>query len=137
MKFSSSSSKNPEAEKLDLVVYGVFDDDKIDKKAASEGFKAKAGQIYYDHTKALLGLGEEKKATPDIYRKAGAWAYKLAQDKQAAKVGLCLPVKASIKAACEGAALAPYKFDKYVTEKPELYVKEFVFFTQDKNASRE
>lgn len=137
MKFLTSSSKNPEAEKLDLVVYGIFEDDKIDKRAASEGFKAKAGQVYYDHTVALLGLGEKAKATPDTYRKAGAWAYRLAQDKQATKVGLCLPAKASIKAACEGAALAPYKFDKYVTEKTEIYVKEFVFFTQDKNASKE
>ncbi len=136
MKFSSSS-KNPEAEKLDLVIYGVFDSDQIDKKAASEGFKAKAGQIYYDHSKALLGLGEKAKATPDIYRKAGALAYKLAQDKQAAKVGLELPANASMKAACEGAAIAPYKFDKYVTEKTELYVKEFVLFTQDKSASKD
>ncbi|MEI6806345.1 MAG: leucyl aminopeptidase [Myxococcaceae bacterium] len=136
MKFSSSS-KTPEAEKLNLLVYGVFDSDPIDKKAASEGFKAKAGQIYYDHTKALLGLGEKDKATPDIYRKAGAWTYKLAQDKQAAKVGLQLLAKASVKAACEGAALAPYKFDKYLTEKTELHVKEFVFLTSDKAAAKE
>lgn len=143
MKFLTSSSKNPESEKLDLLVYGVFDSDSIDKKAAAEGFKAKPGQIFYTHPAkgpraiAFLGLGEKAKATPDIYRKAGAWTCKLAQDKQAAKVGLHLPGKASIKAACEGAALAPYKFDKYVSEKTEFHVKEFTFFTADKNAPEE
>jgi leucyl aminopeptidase len=143
MKFLTSSSKNPESEKLDLLVYGVFDSDSIDKKAVAEGFKAKLGQIFYTHPAkgprgiAFLGLGEKAKATPDTYRKAGALACKLAQDKQAAKVGLQLSAKASIRAACEGAMLAPYKFDKYVSEKTEFHVKEFIFFTEDKNAIKD
>ncbi|MEI6791516.1 MAG: M17 family peptidase N-terminal domain-containing protein, partial [Myxococcaceae bacterium] len=143
MKFSSSSSKTPETEKLDLLVYGVFDSDSIPKKAAAEGFKAKAGEIFYTHPEkgpraiAYLGLGEKAKATPDTYRKAGAQACKLAQSKQAAKLGLHLPAGTSVKAACEGAALAPYAFDKYVTEKKEQHVKEVVFYTSDKNAADE
>lgn len=143
MKFSSSSSKTPETEKLDLLVYGVFDSDSLPKKAAAEGFKAKAGEIFYTHPEkgpraiAYLGLGEKAKATPDTYRKAGAQACKLAQSKQAAKLGLHLPAGTSVKAACEGAALAPYAFDKYVTEKKEQHVKEVIFYTSDKNAADE
>lgn len=143
MKFSASSSKSPESEKLDLLVMGVFEGESIDKKMTAEGFKAKAGQTFYTHPAkgpraiAYIGLGDGAKASPDSFRKLGAWAAKLAQDKQAAKVGLVVPAKASVQAACEGAGLALYKFDKYVSEKTEIAVKEFVIFTTDKNASKD
>src|SRR3989338_11487078 len=88
MKFRSSSSKTPETEQLDLLVYGVFEKDQLNKKALLEGFKAKSGEIFYTHPDkgpravAHMGLGEKAKATPDTYRKTGAQACKLARSEE-------------------------------------------------------
>ncbi len=150
MKLSVSSSKNTQSDKLDLLVYAVHDakdahellKGQIEKKAKAEGFKGKAGEIFFTHTftdkgpqaVALVGLGEKAKVSLDSYRRTAASAYKLANAKKFTKVGFHAEGKHWAKSAAEGATLASYKFDRHVSEKDERSVKEFCFYTDDKDA---
>lgn len=153
MKLVSASSKNIESESRDLLVYMVYDakdakkllEGQISKQAAHEGFKAKVGEIFFTHNfagkgpkaYALVGLGEKAEVTEECFRKAAASAYKLAQCKHAAKVGLVLADGKHVKAAAEGVQLASYKFDRHISEKEERYVKEFAFCSGSKKAKDE
>ncbi|MGB2868184.1 MAG: leucyl aminopeptidase [Bacteroidota bacterium] len=72
----------------------------------------------------LVGIGEQTKLTPERLRRAAAMAAKKAKTLKASSLALAIPtlrkdVPDSIVALCEGASLALYKFDKYLTKEPE------------------
>ncbi|MGH2568670.1 MAG: leucyl aminopeptidase family protein, partial [Bacteroidota bacterium] len=102
---------------------------------AAGDFQGKAGEsllLYLDRgtkTKRLLlvGLGEEKKETDQTrklegYRRAAATAAKRAKSLKASSLVLSLPIlggqaHTGTTAFAEGAALAVYRFDKYISKK--------------------
>ncbi|MES2504720.1 MAG: leucyl aminopeptidase [Myxococcota bacterium] len=150
MKLTSSSPRNFETEKLDLLVFGVHEakdarqlmKGQIQSKALAEGFKGKPGEVFFTHTFldkgpkaiALIGLGDRTKVSQEHYRKVAAMACKIANTKQAARVGIFFDTDNWVKSASEGAVLSAYRFDKYLSEKDERHLSEVVFFTDDKQA---
>jgi len=106
--------------------------------AFSEGFDAKLSETFVIHTLGkvraksvcLLGLGEKGSATQETYRRASAQAIKVANTKRCHSLGLALAVSAKVpfevcsKAQIEGALLANYQFDKYLSEKGPKTIKE-------------
>jgi leucyl aminopeptidase len=72
----------------------------------------------------LVGLGEKKKWSLETYRKAAAAAAKKARALKSGSLALWMPssVRPSADAAlafAEGAWLALYRFDRYITKKPD------------------
>ena len=72
----------------------------------------------------LVGLGEQKKLSAEQLRRAASTAAKKARKLKASSLALAVPslrkdVSDSIVALCEGASLALYKFDKYLTKEPD------------------
>jgi leucyl aminopeptidase len=107
--------------------------------AAREGFTGAAGQLFSMHTHnrvaasrvLLVGLGAHEKVTVDSYRKLAAAAVKLGERVKAKRIVLVVPEAdtvredARIEAAAEGALLAAYRFDRYLTkDKPTATVEE-------------
>ncbi len=69
----------------------------------------------------VVGLGERKKASPEQYRRAAAAAAKHAKSLHASSLALYIPrhdqrLDEIVSALSEGAYLALYKFDRYVSK---------------------
>lgn len=143
MPFKLSIDTNAPKEKhsSDMLAMGVFSDLKFPKWAESQkktaeqqGFTGKLGQTFHAPALVFIGLGDEKQANVDTYRKAAAWAFKCANDKRAKTLSIALPSRKSkhLQAAAEGALLASYRFDKYISEnKSETYVQNITFHADD------
>jgi leucyl aminopeptidase len=78
------------------------------------------------HTRryVLVGLGERKKLSFERYRRTGAVAAKCARSLKAESLAMFVPLVASefqsvVSALAEGAYLALYKFDKYISKKSD------------------
>lgn len=91
----------------------------------------------------LVGLGEKKKLTHEVYRRASAQAAKKARELKAEKLALCLPdlgpdAFAPVVAFAEGAALGLYRFDKYITKKEdnETRVTEIILCSNERSVIR-
>lgn len=100
--------------------------------AATGDFAGKKGQtsILYvqrngkPHRYLLVGLGEQKSVSTELYRRAAGQAAKRAKALTAQSLVLFLPSHATAvqkvaSALAEGAFLSLYKFDRYVSKKEE------------------
>ncbi len=111
---------------VDLALAGV-----LGEAMAAEGFTGAVGQSLLLHTHGklaaarvlLLGLGSKEKLGPDTMRRFAGQAVKHAEKCKAKKAVLVLPeaeeevrLEVGVQAAAEGAILASYRFDKYLTE---------------------
>jgi leucyl aminopeptidase len=107
--------------------------------AVKEGFTGAAGQLFSFHTHAriaasrviLVGCGAAEKLTVDSFRRLAAVAVKQGEKVKAKRVVLVVPEEGElredlrIEAATEGALLASYRFDRYLTkDKPTSTVEE-------------
>jgi leucyl aminopeptidase len=116
-----------------------------------EGFTGKDNTCLMVHTLgsisgkkiALLGLGKKEEFTLDKVRRAAGVAVKKAEEAKAASIGFS-PIKNEkllpedvIQAMVEGAALASYKFDKYLEKKEEKKDIEEIEFLTAKSAPLE
>jgi leucyl aminopeptidase len=98
----------------------------------AEGFTGAAGQTLSIHTHGkiaaprilVLGAGGPEKFAVDSYRKLAGQAVKAGAAAKAKRVVIVLPeegarLEARIEAAAEGAQLATYRFQKYLTQNAE------------------
>ena len=132
---AKTSAKKPAAKKpkplpaplhaVDAALSGLLSD-----VAATEGFTGAAGQTLSVHTHGkiaaarvlLVGLGAVEKLGPDTLRRFAGAVVKHAERAKAKKVVLVLPdedgvrLEARVQSAAEGALLATYRFDKYLTK---------------------
>jgi leucyl aminopeptidase len=72
----------------------------------------------------VVGIGERKKLSVERYRRSGAVAAKCARSLKAKSLTMFVPLVATefpsvVSALAEGAFLALYKFDKYISKKPD------------------
>ncbi len=102
----------------------------LSSTARDEGFTGASGQTFVLHTHgriaahraALVGVGDPHKLDVDGVRKLAAAAVKLGDKVKAKRVVLVLPdlgelrVDARVAAAAEGALLAAYRFNRYLTK---------------------
>ncbi|HEY1101564.1 MAG TPA: leucyl aminopeptidase, partial [Myxococcota bacterium] len=110
---------------VDTALAGVLAD-----AIAAEGFTGANGQTLSLHTHGklaaarvlLIGLGSVDKVGPDTVRRFAGQVVKHAEKVKAAKAVLVLPetdgvrLEVGVEAAAEGALLAGYRFDKYLTK---------------------
>jgi len=114
------------------------------KAAVDEGFVGDDGQtlVFHTHGKvkskriALIGLGAASALVEDSARKLGGRAAKLASDTKTA--ALVLPdialSRAVVAEACaEGALLASYRFDRYLTDNVKKPALETLTFLVEKS----
>lgn len=146
MKLSFTSA-SPTAVKSDVLAFFFHQDKGIQNKERSVlakklgsrmllpfdtgDFKGKAGEtalVYGDgktSTRVLLvGLGEQKNLSLEQYRRSAAVAAKRAQKLTAKSLALWFPGPVQhpadvLRAMGEGALLALYRFDKYITKKED------------------
>ncbi len=119
----------------------------LSEVAAAEGFTGAAGQVLSLHTHGklaagrvvLIGVGPADKAGPDSFRRFAGLAVKTAEKAKARRAVLVIPedgavrLEARVEAAAEGALLASYRFDKYLTKdraKPSLELVELAMPTR-------
>ncbi len=114
-----------ELKHLDAALDGLLGD-----VAAAEGFSGAMGQTLALHTHGklpaarvvLVGLGVAEKAGPDAFRRYAGAVVRIAEKCKAKKAVLVIPedgavrLDARVQAAAEGALLAAYRFDKYLTK---------------------
>jgi leucyl aminopeptidase len=161
MKVSLSAPQSFEKYKSDMLALGIFWDKShaltlpktlgalqapLTEAANFEGFLGKPGQTFILRTLqksgpkyvVLLGLGEKSGLGLDAFRKAGGQAFKIANDKHAKSLAISLPFEShttpdlAIRACAEGAHMASYRFDAYVSEnKPEVYVSDISILSSD------
>lgn len=108
-------------------------------------FSGKEGEVYYlmdgrvEKRLVLLGLGEEKKADNESFRRSYGHAVKLLRKVKAEKVSILAPAmkKEQCRAICDGLFLSNYAFNdnRHDTkgEQPPL-IKEFCFIGLKKEA---
>jgi leucyl aminopeptidase len=101
--------------------------------ATKEGFTGAAGQTFSFHTHGrvaasrvlLVGMGAADKLTVDAFRKLAACAVKTGEKAKAKRAIVVVPdagevrPDARVEAVAEGALLAAYRFDKYLTKDKE------------------
>lgn len=107
--------------------------------ANREGFTGAAGQVFSMHTHGriaarrvvLVGMGAAERVSVDGFRKLAAAAVKQSEKVKAKKIVLVVPDAgemregARVQAVVEGALLASYRFDRYLTkDKPTSTVAE-------------
>ncbi len=123
-KKSSKFELPPELHNLNKALGGH-----LFELAKRQEFTAKGGQLLTLTTLGeiepsyvvLLGLGDKSKLELDCIRKSGAHAVRAVSEKREASVALVLPElggiheKEATAAVCEGALLASYRFNKYLT----------------------
>jgi leucyl aminopeptidase len=124
---------------LDKALGGV-----LSSAAEEAGFDAKPSSelILHTHGKigatrvVLLGLGKPGRVDRETARQAAARSVKAADRARAAQVALVFPFRddAYIEAAAEGAQLGAYKFDKYLSERKPLAVKELRLVLPDSSS---
>jgi leucyl aminopeptidase len=117
------------ASNVDTALDGV-----LGKTAEAEGFKGEAGQTFSLHTHGriqasrvlLVGLGNPDKLQLDGLRKLAGIAVQHGNKTKAKRVVIVLPegldsidTLQSIEAAAEGAHLAGYRFDRYISKEKE------------------
>jgi leucyl aminopeptidase len=128
-KKKSSATKVPalpaELKHIDTALQGL-----LGEVAAAEGFTGASGQTVALHTHGklpatrilLVGVGAADKLGPDGLRRFSGTVVKFAQKAKAKKVVVVVPedgamrLEARAQATAEGALLASYRFDKYVTK---------------------
>jgi leucyl aminopeptidase len=132
---------------------------RIEALLEAKDFKGKEGETVVLYTEGriaarrfmLVGLGEQKKLTLEKLRRAAATASKRTQSLKLRSLAVEFPeantitatVKESLQdiaqALAEGAALALYRFDKYLTEKKEKETKvtRFTLISDDAKESKE
>jgi leucyl aminopeptidase len=86
----------------------------------------------------VVGLGERSKLTLESYRRAAATAAKKASSIKASSVAIHFPTlkgntREAFLAFAEGAALALYKFDKYIEKKKDETTLETVIFASNES----
>lgn len=132
-----------EMESLPVKVYPVLQggtllasDDKAQKALRQaencEGFGGALGEIscVWDYeqgsAEVLLGLGKE--ANTEALRRATAQLLHWAEGKKLSSLGLCAEglTKAQQQAAAEGAVMAAYRYDAFLTKKGSQTVKELI-----------
>jgi leucyl aminopeptidase len=110
---------------IDAALDGLLSD-----VSHSEGFTGAAGQTLHLHTHGrlpaarvlLIGLGSVDKVGPDTFRRFAGTALRAAEKCKAKKVVVVVPddgtvrLETRVQAAAEGALLASYRFDKYLTK---------------------
>ena len=115
----------PSLHAVDAALSGL-----LSEVAASEGFTGAAGQTLAVHTHGriaaarvlLVGLGSADKLGPDTLRRFAGIVVKHAEKAKAKKALIVLPdeegvrLEPSVQCAAEGALLATYRFDKYLTK---------------------
>jgi leucyl aminopeptidase len=120
-----TSDLSPALQAVDTALGGVLAD-----AMAAEAFTGAAGQSLLLHTHGklaaarvlLIGLGSTEKLTPDTVRRFAGQVVKAAEKAKAKKAVLVLPeadevrLEVGVQAAAEGALLAGYRFDKYLTK---------------------
>jgi leucyl aminopeptidase len=119
------SSLNALPAALQKAVFNAF---------SSKEFEAEANQLYRIPTMGetvfkhlvLVGLGEEKKATPETFRKAAANVVLAAKNNRYSTIGIRLhetvcgiPFRERVQAVTEGALLASYEAPDYRTTKTD------------------
>lgn len=123
------------------------------KLGEAKVFQGSSGSKYFvrSHTEGspsllFIGLGETDKADPEELRSAGSRIFAALQAEKIAAAALCgdsfLPGKAKkgfaaedfSLALAEGLALSDYGFDKYLTKKREVFLKEITFYSDKKSA---
>jgi leucyl aminopeptidase len=99
---------------------------------SAEGFSGAAGQTLVLHTHGklassrvlLVGMGSADKVSPDTFRRFAGQVVRAAERVKATKVVAVVPetdrvrLEVSVEAATEGALLAAYRFNRYVTKSP-------------------
>jgi leucyl aminopeptidase len=112
---------------VDTALGGV-----LSEAIAAEGFTGAAGQTLVLHTHGklaaarvvLVGIGAADKTSPDTFRRFAGQVVKAAEKLKAKKVVAVLPesdrvrLEVSVEAVAEGALLAAYRFNRYVTKDP-------------------
>ncbi len=102
----------------------------LSELAAAEGFTGGSGQTLSIHTHGklpatrvlLVGLGAADKAGPDAFRRFAGTVVRAAERCKAKKAIIVVPedgavrLEGRVQAAAEGALLASYRFDKYLTK---------------------
>jgi leucyl aminopeptidase len=102
----------------------------LSEVAKAEGFTGAAGQSLLVHTHGriaaarvlLVGMGATEKLGPDSLRRFAGTVVKCAEKVKAKKAVLVLPdedgvrLEARVLSVAEGALLATYRFDKYLTK---------------------
>ncbi|HEX9614149.1 MAG TPA: leucyl aminopeptidase [Bacteroidota bacterium] len=145
LSFQASSPQKSKADILAVFLYSGDASIKTGRKFLSEqfgeaatlpldsgDFKSAIGDIVHLYLQAktgparllLVGLGEQKKAVLETYRRAAARAARRCRDLKAVTAGMFVPqgsedIQDVIMAMGEGALLGVYRFDKYITRKPE------------------
>lgn len=132
---AKGASKKPKASKtatfparlaaVDEALSGI-----LSSVAVAEGFTGAPGQSLSVHTHGkisarrilLIGVGSTENLGPDTLRRFAGAVVKHAEKTRAKKVVIVLPdpdgirVDACVQAAAEGALLATYRFNKYLTK---------------------
>jgi leucyl aminopeptidase len=138
-KASSKGLARPtEVAEIDDALQGL-----LWEAAVDEGFKGDDGQTFVFHTHgkiaarkvALIGLGVPSALLEDSARKLGGRTVKAAGELKTA--ALVLPSFASspvvaVEACTEGALLADYRFDRYLTDNPKKPTLETLTILVDK-----
>ncbi len=110
---------------VDTALAGILGETMV-----AEGFTGAAGQTLVLHTHGklaatrvlLIGLGAVEKFGPDTVRRFAGYVVKHAEKLKVKKATLVLPeneavrLEVGVQAAAEGAMLAAYRFDKYLTK---------------------
>jgi leucyl aminopeptidase len=134
-KDGKTTAKKPAAKKAKALLAPLHAVDAalsglLSEVASSEGFVGAAGQTLSVHTHGkiaaarvlLVGLGSAEKIGPDTLRRFAGTVVKHAEKAKAKKAVLVLPdeegvrLEARVQCAAEGAVLATYRFDKYLTK---------------------
>ena len=119
------SGLSPALQAVDSALGGL-----LAEVIAAEGFAGKMGQTVLLHTHGKLaasrilvvGLGATEKVGPDTIRRFAGIVVKTAEKVKAKKATLVLPevdavrIEVGVEAAAEGALLASYRFDRYLTK---------------------
>ena len=126
----------PELATVDAALGGVLGD-----ALAAEAYAGDPGQTFSLHTHArvparrvvVVGLGAKDKAVADSLRRLGGAAVKSALAAKAKRVAVAVPQlegvpgELALQLVAEGALLASYRFDRYLTkekQKPQTVVEE-------------
>ncbi|MEM7589125.1 MAG: leucyl aminopeptidase [Myxococcota bacterium] len=127
----------------------------LSTQAKQQGFTGKEGEQFVVHTLgkiparsvAYVGLGQQNggQSCPDTYRRWAGRACQLAKKMRADHVTVCLPAQHQpppsgwLQAIYEGALLACYRFDRYLTQstQPPHEVKQFTVLCEQTQPAKE
>lgn len=149
-----NNSKNTKSSKLKnkhLLEIDKQLSHKLINEAQNEGFLGNEGQTFTTSTLgqskfssiSLLGLGDIKEQSIDLFRRFGADALKIAQKKQSKSLFILLPSFLNIplfdviSSLSEGCYLANYRFDRYITKDKKTNIEPEITILIDENPIKE